>query len=197
MQFANRIKGSVTQSLLRALLEDSGYRIVPFGIEEVWRELSLLSESEYLALRLPIKLRQLQDFFVASQSFKRTWLVEVKYRKEWSEEVRETLGLQLKDQVASWSPLYLMMFLGKAAKRNAGTPSAWMGMLRLEVEDGELVARSLDGTRSTSWDKVTWETFCRIQSVFTTLSDRDKWHEQTLCKVQSLLPQLAALDVFD
>ena len=88
MQFANRIKGSVTQTLLRALLEDGGYRIVPFGIEEVWRDLALLNEAEYEGLKLPRTLRQLPDFFVANQSFDLTWLVEVKYRKEPALQIR-------------------------------------------------------------------------------------------------------------
>lgn len=197
MQFANRVKGSVTQALLRALLEDGGYRIVPFGIEEVWRDLALLNEAEYAGLKLPRTLRQLPDFFVASQSFDLTWLVEVKYRKEWSDKVREALGRQLKDQVTNWSPLYLMVFLGTAAKRNEKAPSSWMGMLRLELEHGDLVAKSLDGTQTTSWGQVTWKTFLKIQRVFTALSEREKWHEQTICKVQALLPQLAALDVFE
>jgi hypothetical protein len=197
MQFANRIKGSVTQALLRALLEDGGYRIVPFGIEEVWRDLSLLNEAEYTALKLPRTLRQLPDFFVASQSFKKTWLVEVKYRKEWSDEVRDALGRRLKDQVANWSPLYLMMFLGTPAKRNVAAPSSWMGVLRLELDQDQLVARSLDGATTTKWNEVTWATFSKIQNVFTTLSDHSKWSEQTLCKVQALLPQLSTLDVFE
>ena len=43
MQYINRLKGAVTQTLLKSLLEDAGYRIVPLGIEEVIREVKVLT----------------------------------------------------------------------------------------------------------------------------------------------------------
>lgn len=81
MDYKNRLKGAITQVLLKSLLEDAGYRIVPLGIEEVLRELSSLEQEHYKQLNLPPALRKLPDFFVADMEFKKTYLVEVKYRK--------------------------------------------------------------------------------------------------------------------
>lgn len=194
MQFANRIKGAVTQALLRALLEDSGYRIIPFGVEETWRELAQLKEQDYLALRLPKTLRQLPDFFVSDYPIKNTWLVEVKYRKEWSNSIRDELGSQLLEQVNHWSPLYLIVFLGGAAEQTSNKTDSCMGIVRLTSENGELFVTTVEDPTPKKWSDISWKAFGRIQKVFKTLSTPKKLDEQTLRKVQKSLSQLTALD---
>src|SRR6266542_3865028 len=112
MNYTNRLKASVTLVLLKTLLEDAGYRIVPLGIEAVLREVASLPKEDYLKLGLPIQLRKLPDFFVANHAIDKSWLVEVKYRKRWNEEVQESLEVEIKEQVKTWHPLFLMIFVG-------------------------------------------------------------------------------------
>jgi hypothetical protein len=80
MLFSNRLKGGITQALVRALLQDGGYRIVPLGIEEVVREVTVLPPPIYLALGLPALMRSMPDFLVAQADMQRCWLIEVKYK---------------------------------------------------------------------------------------------------------------------
>ena len=199
MPFSNRLKGTVTQALLRAVLQDCGYRIVPLGIEEVLREITVLQKEEYNALNLPPMFRHLPDFFVAQQDMKRTWFVEVKYRKAWNKSVADSLGKQLFSQVQTWSPLHLMVFLGTAGKQKdkENLASSWMGIVRLVIENGELTMTQLDGKPYAKWVDVTWGRFHRIQDFFPSLSDTSKYNQQTLQQIRQILPQLAVLDKFE
>lgn len=197
MRFANRLKGGVTQTLLRTLLQDGGYRIVPLGIEEVVREISVLPIEAYQALSLPAILRSMPDFFVAQEDMQRTWLVEVKYRKQWNDEVRKALGSQIESQVQTWGPLYLMVFLGSPGKPAKNLPSAWFGMLRVQWVAGELVLLGKDGNQYAKWNEATWKHFNRIQDFFPALSAKPQFEQQTLHQVRTLLPQLAELQLFE
>ncbi len=84
LPLGNKVKGQLTQSLLSALLEGAGYRITRLGIEDVFYELRLLNEKDYLALALPQTLRSLPDFVVSTKDLKEAHLVEVKFRREFS-----------------------------------------------------------------------------------------------------------------
>ena len=95
----------MTQTLVKALLEDAGYRTIPLGVEEVIREVSVLSPIDYSGLELPTVFRKMPDFFVADEDISKAWLVEVKYRKVWDDEVRRKLGEQIFEQVKVWKPL--------------------------------------------------------------------------------------------
>jgi len=197
MDFTNRLKGVVTQVLLRALLEDGGYRIIPLGIEEVIRELAVLRKEEYAALKLPNILRQLPDFFVTDKALKKSWLVEVKYRKNWNDQTRVYLGRQIREQVRDWAPLYLIVFLGSPGKPNRKLPSSWMGLLCLSMIDGEIFALDQNGEPCAKWSKISWKSFRRVQDIFPNIGKKEKWEQQTLQKVRVLLLQLKALDVFE
>jgi hypothetical protein len=197
MRFASRLKGGITQTLLRTLLQDCGYRIVPLGIEEVIREVSVLPREDYRNLALPQVLRSMPDFFVAQEDMKKTWLVEVKYRKTWDDTVRAELGEEIAQQVKDWGPLHLIVFLGSPAKERTDLPSSWFGVLRLQWHDGVLVALGTDDKPYASWSEIVWKDFFRVQELFTTLSEKKQFKEKTLFQVCTMLPQLAALQVFE
>ena len=110
MEFRNRLKGNVAQTLFETLLGDVNYRIVPLGIEEIIREVRNLDSKAYINLGLSQTLRKLPDFFVALPDFQKTYLVEVKYRKNWSDSVRDRLGKEIREQVNQWQPLTLVVF---------------------------------------------------------------------------------------
>lgn len=195
MDYSARVKGSITQSLLKSLLADAGYRVVPLGVEEVVREVSNLDNNAYAALDLPNVLRRMPDFFVADRELSKTWLVEVKFRKEWNEDVHKVLGKQLRDQVKHWKPIYLIIFLGTPAKIIEGYPSAWIGVAKLTYADDEIYVTSECGKEEKKWDDISWPYFSRIQKVFSKLDTKEKWNGNTLKKTWSSLHKL--MDILD
>ena len=203
MDFKNRLKGTVTQTLLKALLEDAGYRVVPLGIEGVIREVTALPIQSYAALGLSLTLRKLPDFFVADATLKEHWLVEVKYRKQWDAETRKALGKELSEQVAQWQPVLLVVFLGTPITEGNDTPAASFRVVRLLKDDTGLhtIQEWTDflsneaHQRRVEWGQIEWGTFTRFQDEFVDVTAR--WGDATLIKVASLLPGLKALDLFE
>jgi hypothetical protein len=183
----NRMKGSVTETLVKSLLEDAGYRIVPLGIQEVIRELAVLKQTHYKKLGLPEALRKLPDYFVADQDFQETWLLEVKYRKQWSSKTRESLERQIAEQVKLWQPLYLMVLLGKSTKPNIDSPVYSIGVAKLIWKDDEIACVGRQGAIK-SWSEVNWEDFQSFQGVFKKV--RDRWKDRTLMEVLRVLRSL-------
>ncbi len=195
MDFSNRIKSGVTQVLLRALLNDAGYRLVPLGVEEVIREAQALSSEQYREMDMPKPLRTLPDFFVANGEMTKSWLVEVKYRSRWNDQVRNHMEELLRDQVSLWNPLYLVIFLGEKARDN-NTPKSSLGICRLVLENDELFIlqskgdNDLVGQRSSvhrliPWQSVDWGHMSRIQDVFDGLGER--FEDETLKKAVSVM----------
>jgi len=196
MNYTSRLKGSVTQVLLKSLLEDAGYRIVPLGIEAVLREVASLSKEDYLRLNLPIQLRKLPDFFVANHAIDKTWLVEVKYRKQWNEETQNSLEEEIKEQVTAWNPLFLMIFVGRSVEEPYTSPAYHMRIVKLvwDAQDGVLTER-MDGQRC-RWKYSQWNHFLRVQDVFNECASHEKWEEQTIEKTKELAITLKDLDLF-
>jgi len=198
MDFKNRLKGSVTQTLVETLLEDVQYRIVPLGIEEVVREVSCLDRGQYMALGLPDTLRKLPDFFIAKKDLSKTWLVEVKYCNKWNDEVKRSLGEQLIEQVKLWSPMHLVLFIGEPARRN-DTPASYLAVGKLGVQNEVLGVwhKMYQGAPLISefsetfipWSEVTWDSFTRFQDAFYEVSDRRE--EGTLFKAIEIMRSLA------
>ena len=193
MKYTNRLKGAITQTLLKSLLEDAGYRIVPLGIEEVIREIKVLGKKQYLSLKLPDNLRSLPDFFVTDRKVSKVWLLEVKYRKSWGPSTRKILEPGLKQQVKEWDPLYFMMFLGHPFEDNE-SPSYRMRVARLSIRKDQLVVIDKEGDVQVNWNKANWTDFSRVQDVFKKLDK--KWEKQTIEKTKVFLHTLKKLDEF-
>lgn len=182
MNFNNRIKGSVTQGIIEVLLKDAGYNIVPLGIEEIIRELQLLTPIQYTSLNLSNTLRSLPDFFVSEPDFAKTYLVEVKYRSKWSNRTKDSLKETIEEQVKQWQPVFLILFLGEKA-RDSETPASYLGVLKLAHKDNELGAMVTRvnhggglGEYTTTevfkpWDQIDWNDFKRFHDVFLRVSD--------------------------
>src|SRR4051794_32968296 len=96
MEFKNVVKGQITQSLLKTLMERVGYRVTRLGVEELFGEIKYLDLEQYLALGLPLNLRFLPDLLVAEPDMQKVSLVEVKFRQEFSERSMESLHRDLK-----------------------------------------------------------------------------------------------------
>lgn len=197
MEYTNRLKGAVTQTLLKCLLEDAGYKIVPLGIEAVIREVASLPIGEYQNLGLPLQLRKLPDFFVASPKVDKTWLVEVKYRKEWNETVQSALGEALQDQVMAWNPLFLMVFLGTSVKPPYDNPFYHVKVAKLLWDKQQGVITQRPDGQTCPWKYSQWEHFLRVQDVFTECAGKGKWAAQTIEKTKQLAIKLKDLDLFE
>lgn len=205
MDFKNRIKGSITQTLVKALLQDAGYHIISLGVEEVIREVAALPLSEYKQLELPHVLRKMPDFFVSDQYVERAWLVEVKYRKEWNDRTRTKLGKDIYEQVKSWSPLFLIIFLGTSTKPNNENPANSIGVIKLEYDNGKIVHKwekrkpltknEVPEIVTTDWDDISWGNFSRFQDIFLDVSTR--WESQTILQAFNILKSLKAIDFFE
>ena len=195
MDFKNRLKGSLTQALVKALLEDAGYRTIPLGVEVVIREVSVLSLRDYRGLELPQVLRKMPDYFVADDEISKAWLVEVKYRKVWNDEVRRKLGEQILEQVNVWKPLFLTVLLGNSVKPDNDSPVHSIGVIKLTYECGKIVCITSDDKKHKDWSKVTWSDFQRFQDVFSGVGS--KWKDQTIMKALCILRSLKGVDLFE
>lgn len=197
MDYVNRLKGGVSQVLVKCLLEDAGYRIVPLGVENIVREVAVLNPTQYKALQLPNELRTLPDFFVADTELTQGWLVEVKYRKHWDDATRERLGASLQEQVKIWQPLHVIIFLGNSTNESYSVPSYFIRVVRV-VWDAALglAAVGEDGSKC-KWEYVKWDKFFRVQDVFTNCRAKPKWEDQTIEKTKELAIKLKDLDVFE
>jgi hypothetical protein len=67
VDFLNRLKKEMTEGIVRAILDDAGYRAVGIGIEQVLREVRCLSATEYARLAMPGALRKLPDLVVMNR----------------------------------------------------------------------------------------------------------------------------------
>ena len=197
MKFDSRIKGSVTQALLKSLFEGSGYMIVPLGVEEVIRELTILDSDAYKNLKLPKNLRCIPDFFVANDEMSETWLVELKFRKQWNDDVRKSLSSQLRNQAEHWGPFHLLLFLGESCKKYDYKPSGWFGVARLDYRESELVLLKNNDSVRCKWKDVKWDDLYRIQDVFDKINAKENWQEGVLSKVQFILNQLNSIDAIE
>ncbi len=155
------------------MLTDAGLSVVPLGLEEVVRDVSELNIAQYHALELPIQLRKLPDFLVVNPERTQSWLVEVKFRRTWNEQVRTELLSTLGEQAQHWSPLYLVLFWGETPSRFPNQPSSWLKAAKLRWQDGNLFLETRDG--ALLWRDCDWTHLDRIQDIFPQLNNPEVW----------------------
>jgi hypothetical protein len=192
MNFNSRVKGTITQSLIKVLLKDAGYNIAPLGIEEIIKELQMLPPLQYKALNLSQTLRSLPDFFVSLPNFEKTYLVEVKYRARWNESTKAVLKSALTNQVQQWQPVYLILFLGEKARTN-DTPASYLGVVRLECHEGELgfIEEGPEGELFHPWEDLQWDCFRRLHDIFTEVHTR--YEDSTITKAVALVKSMKSV----
>jgi hypothetical protein len=118
MHFKNLIKGQVTQSLLTTLLERAGYRVTRFGIEELFREVKYLDLQQYRRLNLSLHLRTLPDLLVAELDLSEAYLVEVKFRKAFTDQSARSLHSELTNQRKYWPDSYAVVMIANSFVRD-------------------------------------------------------------------------------
>ena len=196
LSFANRIKKEMTECIVRALLEDAGYRVIDSGIEKVIRELSCMPVLEYKGLSYPKALSLLPDFTVMDREQKTKFLVEVKYRKVWGEDIFQ----EVKEQVRLYGELVLISFNARAPdEKNYKSPLRFLRCCRLRFEgdeyqvqyrsngngkgNGVVAFKSVAGLENT--DQWLWWSMLSLPEVFTQLNE--KANEKTLFQAVNAL----------
>ncbi|MBE0471931.1 MAG: hypothetical protein IBX55_20785 [Methyloprofundus sp.] len=112
MRLDNLIKGQVTQSMVKSILESAGYRVSRLGVEEIFTEVTHLDYKQYEELNLPIELRSLPDLLVATATIDKAWLVEVKYRAKFDEDTIKEIYNTLSTQFAKWPDTVVVLLIG-------------------------------------------------------------------------------------
>lgn len=190
MKYTNRLKGAITQSLVKALLSQAKMTVVPLGIEETIREVADLPVAQYLALELSPALRKLPDFFATNAERARYWLIEVKFRSNWSDAVRSELGAALLEQAHVWAPLHVVIFLGDTPSY-FNQPSSWVRVATVFVENEVLKFNHPEGPRN--WCDAAWHSLERIQDVFPALNMRELWNDDALAATLQISKGLTEL----
>ena len=158
----------------------------------------ILEPLRYVPLLLrKSRIRKLPDFFVSNHAIDKTWLVEVKYRKRWNDEVQDSLEVEIREQVKTWHPLFLMIFLGYSAEDPNSSPIYHMRIAKLMWDKQQGVMTEREDGMMCSWKYSQWKHFLRIQDVFVDCSKKGKWKEQTIEKTKELAIKLKELDLFD
>jgi hypothetical protein len=197
VKYTNKLKGATTQSVLKAMLERAGYRVIPLGIEEVVREVTDLDKVKYLRMGFPEALRHMPDFLVTDWDQQKSWLVEVKYRRKWSPEFHARLETDLRDQLRYWSPLNVLIFLGEPSNPTSAPAASRLRIAKLRLEGEDVLAEWSEGGpptpgNSQRWVDGQWTNLHRIQDVFTRV--QQQFGERTIEKSISVLEFLRTLD---
>ncbi len=196
MEFDKRIKGAITQTIVKALLEDVGYKVVPLGIEEVVREVITLSKVEYKLLGLPDELRSLPDFLVTNKDMSKSFLLEVKYRKTWSDETLCELADTILGQAIAWKDYWLLIFLAEPVQwgdeKFRESPSNYCRIIRVYYRDKQLAyCRPSNNDKGDPiiepWGGMKWEYNWKVNDIFEGLNQNAT--ESTVRKACSFIKE--------
>ena len=128
MNFENRLKKELTEGVIRAILIDSGYRLIDSGIENIIREVTCLTAFEYSGLDIPKAIRSMPDFIVLDKEQKNKYLVEVKYRQKWDRAIFD----EIEEQVKIFNEIILVYF-NSAPERSNDKPLHSSGAVRFGI----------------------------------------------------------------
>ena len=180
MEFENRIKKEMTEGIVRAILEDAGYRVIDSGIERVIRELSCMSGIDYLTLGYPDAMSHLPDFTVMDREQTQKLLVEVKYRSQWGKELFE----EIRKQVEIFGELVLVSINADPPNHKGyNVPSTYLRCCRVRCLNGVYEVQlkfEKDNKWSHYWRKFDdlpeeslWWAMSPLEKVFGLLANRE------------------------
>jgi hypothetical protein len=110
MDFENRIKGYITETLIEGILTDAGYRVLRIGLEKQVLDRLLIDTAPDDFVTVPRAIRTMPDFLVLGDDSPR--LVEIKYRSEW-ESSRARLGEKIAPQLELFPNTVVVVCCGR------------------------------------------------------------------------------------
>ena len=154
MNFIDRIKKEMSEGIVRAILEDAGYRVIDSGIEKVLREISCMPKETYIKLGFPEAIRLLPDLTVMDKDQTFKVLVDVKYRKEWDFKLLDDVY----EQVKLYSSLTLVVINACPPRLKEDQklyPSGHIRCIDLTINDrGDYMVKITHPDKSEEWVKV-------------------------------------------
>lgn len=176
MEFKNIVKGQITQTLVKTLLERAGYRVERFGVEELFNEVIHLDKEEYKKLSLPDSLRKLPDLLVADSDLQNAWLLEVKFRKRLTKKSAHELHQTLKEQFQHWPEAIALVIIAehhnKWSTNNGGNRFVQDYMRIITPNNIEKLVRPLNGNIKATFEQRVWDSITEPQHIFTGLLER-------------------------
>lgn len=166
MKFENKLKGNITEIIASTIFENSGYRVVPLGVEKIVREVSALNAERYKLLSLSQTLRRTPDLLVTENDMSKAWLVEIKYRKSFDLFLCDDLKDIFIDQLRYWEDFWVLLFVGEKVPTNGGFAGSYCGLVKLCMDGGELKFYKTNGKDKLPWRLLNWGSFSRIQKIF-------------------------------
>ncbi len=198
MDFSSRIKKEMTEGIVRAILEDAGYRVIDSGIEKFIRELSVLLPEQYKALGFPDAMSHLPDFTVLTKEQDKKYFVEVKYRRTWDKSIFD----QVEDQVKLFGSMVLVSINASPDNPNGlnAAPARYLRCCELKFEAGKYMIHQRKAENEHHWKSVSdlqdgwglWWSMSPLQEVFTMLKVKAK-PEQIENKDTSLYKAIDAI----
>jgi hypothetical protein len=133
MEFDNWIKMEMTEGIVRALLDDAGYRVIEYGVEKTARQVTPMTRVEYLRLCLPDSVSKTPDLLVLDRTQTAWRLVEIKYRSQWDGSVLD----EVEAQARQFGELVLISIAGNPEnpQNMDHTPARFLRCCRLRVND--------------------------------------------------------------
>jgi hypothetical protein len=167
MNFASLLRGRVAERVLVTLLERGGYRVTRLGIEEIFDEIKLLSQSEYLALGLPPALRTLPDILVADPGVSWAALVELKYRRCFDDAVARELHATLSHQREFWPQSHAVIMIAEPFVEGGRFHQDYIRYVKPGATDKLLWRPPSDSySDERSWMSPVWNSLPTILSLF-------------------------------
>jgi hypothetical protein len=179
MNFQSRIKKELSEGIVRAILDDAGYRVIDSGIENLVRELACLTALEYAGLDYPKAMRALPDLVVMNREQTTKYLVEIKYRSGWS----SALFDDIREQVEIYKELVLIYLNSSpvVVTGQATGPSTYLRCCKLRI-NAETQAYEIEVRHYDEWLWVAvanldtragqWWGLSTLQRVFPQIGDR-------------------------
>ncbi len=138
MDFNNRLKKELSEGIVKALLEDAGYRVIESGIEKVIREINCMNKEEYKNLNFSKGYRTLPDLLVMTKEQTEQCPIEIKYRSGWTLDVFQ----EIEDQVKLHEEMVLIYINGQAPDTELESPSRYIRCCRLQYRDDKYLFQS-------------------------------------------------------
>jgi len=159
-------QGESAEKAVKAFLESSGCKVIPYGMEHTLKEVVDLSAAAFRDLNLEKVITSAPDFFVLTPKNSSYRLLEVKYRKCWTPYLRTELKKIIEPQVRCWPRLNVLIAI-RSPTGAAGVPESHVRVAELSYEAGKLSVHVRSREVAKEWDAVEWQDLSPLQELFT------------------------------